>query len=443
MHAPKLVLWFVVAGSLAASASAQQVGDKLVVITENAHLNSREGTTAVAPKGAILFVEGVSGDRVSVMQASGVKGAVKGWVNRSDVLSISQALDFFNAELKRSPTARAYATRAAIWGVQGEFDKGIADCNEAIRLDPKNARAFFNRGKSWLSKGDEEDKAISDYNAAIRLDPHPKMVYYVHRAEAWWNKREYDKSMSDLDVAIRLDPTYAAAYVGRAYVWRSRGDYAKAMDDCSEAIRLDPQFARGYTGRAFVWSAKGDYDKMIADCTEAIRLDPKFALAYAGRGYAWQVKRDYDKAISDYTEAIRLDPRSATTYYNRGILREAKAEYGNALSDYGDAVRIRPKYAAPWGARAWLEATCPDAKYRDGKKAVEDATQASQLSAGKELRILETLAAAHAEAGDFPSAVTWQEQALELAPEKSKPSVQFRLDLYSSHRPYRQQAATR
>jgi tetratricopeptide (TPR) repeat protein len=246
-----------------------------------------------------------------------------------------------------------------------------------------------------------------------------------------------------LSEAIRLDPTYAAAYVGRAYVWRSRSDYAKAMDDCNEAIRLDPQFAPAYTGRAAVWSAKRDYSKMIADCTEAIRLDPKFAMAYAGRGYAWQAKRDYDKAISDYNEVIRLDPRSATTYYNRGTRWEAKAEYGRALSDYGEAIRVRPKYVAPWGARAWLEATCPDAKYRDGKKAVEDATKASQLSAGKELRILETLAAAYAEAGDFASAVTWQEQAMELAPEKLKPSVRFRLDLYSSHRPYRQKATTR
>ncbi len=137
MHALKLALLFVLAGSLAASASAQQVGDKLVVITENARLHTGETTTAVTPKGAILVVQDVSGDRLSVMQASGVKGAVKGWVNRSDVLPISQALDFFNAELKRSPSAPAYATRAAIWGMQGEFDKGIADCNEAIGSIPK------------------------------------------------------------------------------------------------------------------------------------------------------------------------------------------------------------------------------------------------------------------------------------------------------------------
>jgi tetratricopeptide (TPR) repeat protein len=123
--------------------------------------------------------------------------------------------------------------------------------------------------------------------------------------------------------------------------------------------------------------------------------------------------------------------------------REAQAEYRQALSDYGEAVRLHPQDAASWGAKAWLEATCPDAKYPDGKKAVEDATKASQLTDGKEVRIFETLAAAHAEAGDFASALTWQEKAMELAPEKSKGDLRYRLDLYNSHRPYHQRAATR
>ena len=125
-------------------------------------------------------------------------------------------------------------------------------------------------------------------------------------------------------------------------------------------------------------------------------------------------------------------------YTSRAHAREAKAEYGQALSDYDEAVRIHPKDAASWGGRAWLEAACPDAKFRDGKKAVEDATKASQLTDGKDIRILETLAAAHAESGDFAGAVMWQEQAMALAPEKLKPSVQYRLDLYKSDRPYHQ-----
>src|SRR6266511_3782105 len=51
-----------------------------------------------------------------------------------------------------------------------DYDRAIAALSEAIRLDPKNARAFNNRGFAYARKGDM-DRAIADYNEAIRLDP--------------------------------------------------------------------------------------------------------------------------------------------------------------------------------------------------------------------------------------------------------------------------------
>jgi tetratricopeptide (TPR) repeat protein len=49
-------------------------------------------------------------------------------------------------------------------------DRAIADCNEAIRLDPKDDKAYYNRGVAWGLKGDL-DRAIAEYNEAIRLNP--------------------------------------------------------------------------------------------------------------------------------------------------------------------------------------------------------------------------------------------------------------------------------
>jgi tetratricopeptide (TPR) repeat protein len=75
------------------------------------------------------------------------------------------------------------------------------------------------------------------------------------------------------------------------------------------------------------------------------------------RGMGYRVKKEYDKAIEDFSQTIRLDPKNATAYNNL----------------------------------AWLLATCPKDGVRDGKKAIEYATKACELSQWQNAANLGTL----------------------------------------------------
>ena len=92
---------------------------------------------------------------------------------------------------------------------------------------------------------------------------------------------------------------------------------------------------------------------------------------------------------------------------------------------------------------AWIYATCPEADLRDGKKAVELATKACELTKWNNPEYIDNLAAAYAETGDFESAVKLQSKAIQLLSERhviSTDSFKERLKLYESKKPFHEAA---
>jgi tetratricopeptide (TPR) repeat protein len=147
---------------------------------------------------------------------------------------------------------------------------------------------------------------------------------------------------------------------------------------------------------------------------------------------------DYDQAISAYRKAIQDDPTDARACVGLGDAARAKVDFAEAASNYDQAVLIDPRSAVARNARAWFVATCAEAKYRDGTKAVQDATRACELTSWNDIDFLSTLAAAYAEHADFSNAIKWQEKAIAAASQEQKPKLRSRLELFRAHKPYRQ-----
>jgi tetratricopeptide (TPR) repeat protein len=303
----------------------------------------------------------------------------------------------YNPEPHKRSWERSSQARRAVWWkrLQEAF-------RESKASNPKSAHDYNERGASYLRKRDY-DKAIVDFDHAIQLDPKDAR-FHMNRGTAYMQKREYDKAIVDFDHAIQLDPKDARVHMNRGTAYMQKRDYDKAIADYDRAIQLDPKNARFYLNRGSVYLQKRDYDKAIAAYDHAIQLDPKDARAYVNRGTAYMRKRDYDKTIADYDHAIQLNPRDATVYKNL----------------------------------AWLLATCPQAGFRDGRKAVEHATKACALSEWKDPNAVRTLAAACAEAGDFENAVKWESQFLGTPDQIAKAmlNAESRLSLYQAHKPY-------
>ena len=83
--------------------------------------------------------------------------------------------------------------------------RAAADYDEAIRIDPKLANAYFERAKSYTRRGDEA-RSIADFDEAIRLDPKLANAYF-ERGKSYARKRDEARAIADYQAAIGLDPT--------------------------------------------------------------------------------------------------------------------------------------------------------------------------------------------------------------------------------------------
>ena len=146
-----------------------------------------------------------------------------------------------------------------------------------------------------------------------------------------------------------------------------------------------------------------------------------------------------DAALSEIDKAIALQPNQPELHALRGTLWYLKLDEHNALRAFEAAIRHGSGDATVYNSAAWILSTSKDNSLRDGKRALELARKACELTAWQEPSFIDTLAAAHAETGAFDDAVREQQRALDF-PQfsfRNGPGARKRLELYKAGQPYR------
>jgi eukaryotic-like serine/threonine-protein kinase len=153
-------------------------------------------------------------------------------------------------------------------------------------------------------------------------------------------------------------------------------------------------------------------------------------------------------AYSDAEGVIRiLDSAPGQTVKGLATSRTSSGRTERVAADTIRSLKLYCEAAEPQAAHgdadalrrlAWIYATCPYPELRDGGKAVACAEKALTVSSRKNAGLLDILAAACAEAGDFPGAISAEKEAIGLLQsEEAKREFASRLKLYEAHMPYR------
>jgi tetratricopeptide (TPR) repeat protein len=182
-------------------------------------------------------------------------------------------------------------------------------------------------------------------------------------------------------------------------------------------------------------------EETLAFIEEYLKLYPDNAFLLSRRAVARANLKQSEKANEDMQKAVQSDPFFAQWGFVLGESYKNSGEPESAVNFYKLFLAAKPDSENCLENLAWILATSPDEKFRDGKAAVEYAEKVCKQTDYKNYGHLDTLAAAYAEAGNFDAAIKWEEKTIELAPDETKPAYRARLEILRAKKPYRDKPA--
>ncbi|HAY82623.1 MAG TPA: hypothetical protein DCY79_22680 [Planctomycetaceae bacterium] len=245
------------------------------------------------------------------------------------------------------------------------------------------------------------------------------------------------QAFQEFATAIAKDKQLWKAYHNRGVCLAIAGKAPEAIADFSQTIQLKKDYANAWFNRAELYLDLQNYPAAVTDYTEVLKLDNTDVTALIARGDAQLMLRKHQPAIADYTAAIKLMPDLATPLIQRGTAYRELGQWEAARTDYNKALKMDMTSAVAYQHTAWLLATCPEADIRNAELAVLAAEKAKTLTPTPDWMLLDTLAAAYANANRFDDAVQQLTAAISQAPAAEKQALERRLTLYQAGKPFR------
>jgi tetratricopeptide (TPR) repeat protein len=346
---------------------------------------------------------------------------------------------FADAVKKNPQAATAHYNLARALIGRGEINRALHHYQMASHLNPNDSLARIGQGVCLLHLGDTAG-AETQWRAALEIDKDSPGAH-VNLAVLCIQEQHWDEAIAHCEAALRRRPAFADAHINLGTALFGKGQVEQAASHFQRALVLNPDLPNAHVNLAKAMAALGHREKAITHLQKAIELDPEDVEARLDLSKLLRAVGRTRDAATQLEQALRFRPQDPILHYRIGVLYSELNDPKAAQSHLRQALRLRPGWIEALTNLAWILATSKDASVRNGEEAVRLAQQANALSGGHHPVILDTLAAAYAEAGEFEQACATAEQALELSRNTQPPdwisAAQQRLEQYRSNQPHR------
>ncbi len=335
--------------------------------------------------------------------------------------------------LRRVPPMRAL-------GREGMYDRQIEMLQEMLETSPESA-ILRKQLAGALEKVGRVEECISECLEYLLIEPDDAEVrrnlgvLYAKQGKLGEAVKQFSDSLE-----VEPDSVFARRNLG---ILRARqGRPAQAIEHFTAVLELQADDAPAHRHLGDLYRQQGKLPDARKHYSEALRTRPDDAAAHTGLGIAWGMEGRFAEALACFSKARRIDPADGQPLFLKGGMLEAQGKTKEAVTAYREALRLGNSEAL--NSLAWILATHPEAEIRDGREAVDLAERACQGLGLDRPGLMDTLAAAYAEAGRYPEATATAHQAVQLASnagdERLAKDISERLEIYEAGRPFRQTA---
>lgn len=231
----------------------------------------------------------------------------------------------------------------AFWGKEMPAE-ALAQFDEALRLDPRDARSSFYRGRVHLRFGSVL-KAEADFKAALRVDP--KMVE-AHEAlgQLYKSQKVWEPAEAEMRQALTLQPKDPRHLAALADLYLEMQRPGEAIPHYLAAVAHAPRDARLWTGLGLAYRGAGRTDDALEALRQALSREPENAFIHYQLGLSYLELKRFDESLASLQMAARKDPGKADPYLAMGRVHTLKNEKAEALLAYRQALYLNP-FSAP------------------------------------------------------------------------------------------------
>lgn len=262
------------------------------------------GLFLVLASGGVALVRWRPALRTPLLAVVAVYAGWLGWAANQRCHDWRDAGALWSSAIAVHPSAVAHNQYGTWLAERGRVADALPQFDRAITLDPRNARAFVNRGNALSVAGDRE------------------------------------RAIADFDRALALRPTLVDAWTNRGITYQELGRDAQALADFAEALRLRPDDPVALRARAYTHLGAGDLDAAFAAARAFVAVAPG---DFHGPWILGEVRRRQGRArdaLRHYEDALARNRGFAPAWFARAEVLAALGRTADARTSAIHAARL-------------------------------------------------------------------------------------------------------